>query len=104
MNVVIKNKPNKSDKEGVSFPALQCWNPVTEVATIAAEAFGRRISCRISISELSKKFQVSSENPMQAITDNRRQIESAAKRLIENKEFEEDGSIVINSQALQSND
>ena len=100
MNVVIKNKPNKSDKEGVSFPALQCWNPVTEVATIAAEFSGRRISCRISLSELRKKFDVSSEEPMQSITDNRQQIESAARRLIENKDFEEDGSIVINSDAL----
>ncbi|NKB37650.1 MAG: DUF1488 family protein [Gammaproteobacteria bacterium] len=100
MNVVIKNKPNKSDKDGVSFPALQCWNPVTEVATIAAEVSGRRVSCRISVTVLRKKFTVSSEDPMQAITENRAQIESAAKRLIENKDFEEDGSIIISSEAL----
>lgn len=100
MNVVIKNKPNKSDKDGVSFPALQCWNPITEVATIAAEAAGRRISCRISVTELSKKFQVSPDDPMQAITDNRTQLETAARRMIESKEFEEDGSIIINSEAL----
>lgn len=100
MNVVIKQKSNKSGKEGTYFPALQCWNPVTEVATIAADVSGRRVSCRISIDNLRKKFPVVSENPMQSVTRYRVEIESAARELIDKKDFEEDGSIVINFEDL----
>jgi hypothetical protein len=100
MNIVIKPKSNKTDNDGISFPALQCWNPVTEVATIAADVSGRRVSCRISIEDLIKKFQVSSNNPMQSVTQYRTEIESAAKDLIAKKDFEEDGSVTINYKDL----
>ena len=80
----------------IDFPVLQCWNPMTKVATIAAQVNGRRVSCRISSATLQKKFLASADSPpMQAITENRWQIETAARRLIENEAYEEDGSIVI---------
>ena len=79
----------------ISFPKLQCWNPVTRVATIAADVDGKRVSCRISAADLQKKFKAAPDAPMQVITANRVQIENAARALIENKAFEEDGSIMI---------
>ncbi len=100
MNVVIKHKSNKTDNNSISFPALQCWNPVTEVATIAADVSGRRVSCRISIDDLRKKFQLVSEKPMESVTHYRLEIESAARELIDKKDFEEDGSVMINYKDL----
>ena len=86
---------SSSDDAEVSFPRLECWNPMTNVATIAAQVTGRRVLCRISLGVLQKKFGASSEEPMQAIVDNRPVIEAAARKLIENASFEEDGNIVI---------
>lgn len=100
MNVVIKHKSNKTDNDSIKFPALQCWNPVSEVATIAADVSGRRVSCRIKIDDLVKKFQIVSEMPMQSVTRYRVEIESAARELIAKKDFEEDGSIMINYEDL----
>ena len=79
----------------ITFPMLQCWNPITRVATIAAQVDGKRVSCRISYSALLKKFHATADLPMQAITQNRAVIEIAARKLIESKAYEEDGSLVI---------
>ncbi len=94
MNVVT-NKQNKKDDGSISFPALQSWNPVTKVATIAAQVSGRRVLCRIRIDDLRKRYKIFSGEPMQSITNHRTEIEDAVKKLIEQKEFEEDGSIMI---------
>jgi len=40
------------------------------------------------------------DEPMQSVTNYRAEIESAARKMIENKEFEEDGSIMINYEDL----
>lgn len=79
----------------ITFPILQCWNPITKVATIAAQVDGKRVSCRISYTALRKKFHASEDLPMQAIIETRPVIEIAARKLIESKSYEEDGSIVI---------
>ena len=79
----------------ISFPRLECWNPMTKVATIAAEVNKQRILCRISLDVLRKKFKASAEAPMEAVADNRVALQAAARKLIEAKAFEEDGSIVI---------
>jgi len=79
----------------ITFPILQCWNPITKVATIAAQVDGKRVSCRISYASLRKKFHASEDLPMKAIIENRPVIEIAARKLIESKAYEEDGSIVI---------
>jgi hypothetical protein len=95
VNVIIQ-KRNKNTDEGISFPALQCWNPVTQVATLAAEFAGRRVSCRIRITDLAKKYQIAADEPMKSISEYRPQIEEVIKKLIDRKSFEEDGSIMIN--------
>ncbi len=87
-----------SDQDDViSFPRLECWNPMTKVATIAAEMNKRRILCRISLDVLRKRFKASPEAPMEAVAKNRAALQAAALKLIEAKAFEEDGSILIRS-------
>ena len=93
---VPTHKLNKTDDGSISFPHLQCWNPVTKVATIAAEVGGRRVSCRIKIDDLRKKFHIFPDEPMQSVTNYRVEIESAARKLIDKMDYEDDGSIMIN--------
>ena len=89
-----------SDDDKVTFPLLESWNPMTKVATVAAQISGRRVLCRISMDVLKKKFRASPDKPMEAVAQNRAIIQAAAKELIENKAFEEDGSIVIRQKDL----
>ncbi|MFT5134759.1 MAG: hypothetical protein ACI9SC_003240 [Gammaproteobacteria bacterium] len=84
-----------SEDGKISFPALQSWNPVSEIATIAAQVSGKRVLCRIPITDLKRKFDVSSEDPMKAVTKYRKEIETAARKLIDDKTYETDGSINI---------
>ena len=79
----------------VTFPLLECWNPLTKVATLAAEVNKDRVMCRISFDVLRKKFRASKDDPMRAVAENRASIRAAAKRLIEERAFEDDGSIVV---------
>jgi hypothetical protein len=94
MNVLI-HKRNKRDDGIISFPPLQCWNPVTKVATIAAVVSGERVSCRIKFADIRKKYHIFSSEPMKSVTEHRIEIEKAARCLIEKKDFEADGSIMI---------
>ncbi len=89
------NRTPPTDDSDISFPALESWNPMTEVATIAAQVNKRRVLCRITIEILQEIFHASKEKPMQAVVENRPAIETAARKLIENKAFEDDGSIII---------
>lgn len=84
----------------VTFPLLECWNPLTKVATLAAEVNKNRVMCRISFDVLRKKFRASKDDPMRAVAENRASIRAAAKRLIETKAFEEDGSVVVRAADL----
>jgi len=79
---------------------LECWNPMTKVATIAAQVDQRRVLCRISMEVLQKKFQASTDEPMRAVAENRSVLQAKARALIENEAFEEDGSIIIRSKDL----
>jgi hypothetical protein len=81
----------------ITFPMLECWNPMTKVATIAAQVDKRRVLCRISIELLREKFQATDEEPMRAVAENRSELQATARKIIENESFEEDGSIVIRS-------
>lgn len=98
--IVTSYKAKKSEDESVTFPKLQCWNPMTETATIAAQYRGRRVSCRVKFKDLKKKFRRSPDQPMQLVTECREEIETAARKLIGKKEFQNDGSILINYQDL----
>ena len=92
----LSRRRSASDEDtAVSFPRLECWNPMTKTATIAAEKNKRRILCRISLDVLRKKFKASAEAPMEAVAENRLALQEAARKLIEAKAFEEDGSILI---------
>ena len=94
---LTRHKSPSSDESNISFPILECWNPMTKVATIAAQVDKRRVLCRVSMEVLQKKFHASVEDPMRAVTENRSALEARARALIENDAFEEDGSIVIRS-------
>ncbi len=97
---VFIHKRNKTGDGSISFPPLQCWNPVTKVATIAAQFNGERVSCRVNIDDLGKKFHTFPDEPMQSITNYRTEIENAARKMIENNNFEDDGSIMISYKDL----
>ena len=88
---------SRRGKDGeISFPPLHCLNPLTNVATIVAEVNGTRVSCKVRIKDLRKKFQISQGEPMFAVTQHRGAIENAARTLIEQMKFESDGSVMIN--------
>ena len=74
---------------------LECWNPMTRVATIAAQVDKQRVLCRISLELLKEKFHASTEEPMRAVAENRKTIQATARKLIEDRAFEADGSILI---------
>lgn len=86
--------------DGIIFPKLESWNPLTEVATVAANVNKQRVLCRISLSILKDKFGVRDEAPMGYVARHRTEIQNAARRLIENGTYEEDGSVVIRAQDL----
>ena len=88
-------RTRKTDDNEISFPLLESWNPMTNVATIAAQVGGKRVLCRISLEVLKKKFRASASEPMQSVSKNRARIRSAARMLIERESYEEDGSILI---------
>lgn len=84
-----------SEKTGISFPRLECWNGEAKVATVAAQFNNQRVLCRISQKTLIDKFGASVENPMLSVDQNRIVIQEAARMLLENGIFEEDGSVLI---------
>jgi len=88
------------DPKGIIFPRLESWNPLTEVATVAANVNKQRVLCRISLSILRDKFGVQDEAPMRYVARHRTVIQNAARRLIENGTYEDDGSVVIRAQDL----
>lgn len=89
------HRPSVSDDTAVSFPRLECWNPMTRVATIAAEINKKRVLCRISLEIMMDKYGASADAPMQSVLENRAAIQEAARKLIENEDYEEDGSVLI---------
>lgn len=79
----------------ISFPMLECWNTQTKVATVAAVVDKKRVLCRVSLGSLSDKFGSSEDEPMCFVARHRLAIQEAARRLIENEIYEDDGSILI---------
>ena len=89
-----------ADDHKVTFPMLESWNPLSNVATIAAQVSGRRVLCRISLEVLQKFFKATAEEPMSAVKQNRSTLEAAARTLIEKKKFDEDGHVLIQAKDL----
>ena len=97
---LTSHRSSASGDTGISFPKLECWNTVTKMATVAAEANKKRVLCRISLESLRDKFGFSEEEPMRFVAQHRTAIQEAAKRLIENEIYEEDGSVLIRAHDL----
>lgn len=95
--------PAKSKQlPSLEFPLLECWNPISKTASILAMVNGKRVFCQIPMDVLVKKCKATRENPMLAVAENRTVLRDAARLLIESSRYEADGSILINSQALDS--
>ena len=99
MKLRSKTTPGNGETE-IRFPLLECWNPLTKVATIAAEVNRERVPCRIAFSDLEARFGATEDQPMQAVVDNRAILERGARRRLEAKAFEEDGSILLRAEDL----
>lgn len=94
---MILSRHRTADSPGtdISFQKLECWNPVSKVASIAAKVNKNRVLCSISLKLLQDRFGASPDEPMQAVAANRASIQAAAQKAIERKDYEEDGSVVI---------
>ena len=97
---LTRHKTSNSDETEITFPMLECWNPMTKVASIAAQVDQRRVLCKITMEVLQKKFQASADEPMRAVAKNRAVLQAKARILIEAEAFEEDGSILLRSKDL----
>jgi Protein of unknown function (DUF1488) len=84
----------------ISFPRLECWNDMTKMATVVADVDKKRVLCRISSESLKDKFGASDDKLMQSVVQHRVEIQEAAKRLIERDDYEEDGSVLIQTADL----
>ncbi len=94
------HKTSNQGNTGVTFPKLESWHPVSKVATIAAVVNKKRVLCRISLKTLKGKFGASDKAPMDSLAQNRNIVQEAARKLIENNNYEDDGSILIRLEDL----
>ncbi len=79
----------------ISFPRLECWNNTTKMATVVAEVDKKRVLCRISYESLKSKFGASDDKLMLSVAEHRSQIHDAARHKIERENYEDDGSVLI---------
>jgi Protein of unknown function (DUF1488) len=84
----------------ISFPRLECWNDMTKMATVVAEVDKKRVLCRISAESLKLKFGATDDKFMQSVVQHRAAIQEAAKRLIEQDDYQADGSVLIQTADL----
>jgi Protein of unknown function (DUF1488) len=84
----------------ISFPRLECWNNMTKMATVVAEVDKKRVLCRISSESLRVKFGAADDKFMQSVVQHRITIQEAAIRLIERDNYEQDGSVLIQTADL----
>lgn len=92
---IVNSGSAMAHKVHIDFPRLESWNPVTNVATMAATVNKKRVLCRISLELLQGKFHATVNNPIGAIRENRQLIEAVVTKLILRNAYEEDGSILI---------
>lgn len=95
-----RSRSSSGGSSEISFPGLESWNPLTKVATIAAEVNKTRALCRVSLDTLQRAYGVSKQEPMDAVAQHRGAIHDAARRLMESNAYEEDGSVVISFKDL----
>jgi Protein of unknown function (DUF1488) len=73
---------------------------MTKMATVVAEVVKKRVLCRISPESLKVKFQASGDKLMQSVVQHRMAIQEAAKRLIEQDDYQADDSFLIKTADL----
>ncbi len=93
---LTRNRNREPKNQGVEFPLLECWNPMTHSAQIVAQVDGRRVMCNIPVDLLHKRFG-DEESPIKLVTGNRPALEAAAYKVIESGRFESDGSVLLGS-------
>lgn len=93
-------KTSSASGSEISFPQLECWNSLSKVATIAATINKNRVLCRISLQILQDNFGASESKPMESVVLHRKTLQAAARKLIEQGAYEEDGSITIQAKDL----
>ena len=91
---LTRNRNREPKNQGVEFPLLECWNPMTHSAQIVAQVDGRRVLCSIPLDVLHKRFG-DGDSPINLVTLNRPALETAARNVIEAGRFESDGSILL---------
>ena len=97
---LTRHQTSASGDRVISFPRLECWNPMTKVVTLAAEVNKKRVLCLVSLEVLSDKFGAPEQEPMRFVAQHRMAIQEAARKLIENEVYEEDGSVLIRARDL----
>lgn len=91
----MQHKPSTSKDSKISFPKLESWNPMHNVATIAVDIDKTRVLCRISRDVLRLFCADKTVDPMNILKDHRSVFEDKALKLIQNKSYEKDGSLEI---------
>ena len=84
MEAIVHKQKTAGDGR-ISFPTLHCWNPETEIITIAAQVSGKRVSCRIAYADIKTKFTNLADTPLETVIKYRTEIEAAARNLIKIK-------------------
>lgn len=90
-----QQKTKTTDGTKITFTKMESWNPLHEVATMAIDVNKDRVLCRISKEVLMSISSDKKADPMRILADNRTLFQNKAKKLIEQKTFESDGSIAI---------
>jgi hypothetical protein len=76
----------------ISFPVMQCWNPVTRCVSIAADVGGQRVLCRIAEAMITEHFPDSELSATAIVAAHRKRFEGAATRALGSRRTAE-GSI-----------
>jgi hypothetical protein len=79
----------------ISFPPTQYYVDESESVIFPADVGQETIGCSISLAALQDHFQGHLLKPLEAFICNRPAIERIAERLITQRRFEEDGSVLI---------
>lgn len=78
----------------VVTPGVQ-WNPIRDIAMFTTNSGDRVVECAISLEALRDHFGDEKHHPLVIFGNNRERIEQLAARLIAQKRFESDGSVLI---------
>lgn len=82
----------------IVFPNTEAWDSGRDVVSFPADYGGVRIACGISWEALQDNFGGNNLAPLDCFEAHRPSIEAKAAKLILNKRFEPDGSILIRTE------